>query len=74
MPSEKLCRMPQVVFSLMLRLSSWARLLMMVISNSPLESIVQMFSFSKKTSQPYSFSFRMVIRLSTVFLAQRLML
>ena len=31
----------------MLRLSSWARLDMIVMSNSPLLSIVQMFSFSK---------------------------
>ena len=36
---------PQVTFSEMLRLSSWARLDMMVMSSSPLESKVMIFSF-----------------------------
>lgn len=34
------------------------------MSNSPFESKVMMFSFWKKHSQPASFSFRMVVRLS----------
>ena len=46
-PSAIRFRWPQVTFSEMLRLSSWARLLMMVISSSPFPSNVQMFSFSK---------------------------
>ena len=44
----------------------------MVISSSPLESSVQMFSFSKYISMPLSFRSRTVVRLSTVFLAKRL--
>ena len=44
------------------------------MSNSPLESKVMMFSFWKKHSQPASFNLRMVVRLSTVFRANRLTL
>ena len=47
MPSANRFLMPQVQFSEMLRLSSCASEDMMVISSSPLESNVQIFSFSK---------------------------
>ena len=74
LPSAMRLRQPQVTFSEMLRLSSWARLDMMVIISSPLLSRVSMFSFSNVTPIPFSFSFRMVVRLSTVFRAKRLTL
>ena len=48
LPSANRFLMPQVQFSEMLRLSSCASEDMMVISSSPLESNVQMFSFSKR--------------------------
>lgn len=35
---------------------------MMVINSSPLESKVQIFSFSKNTSTPLSFNFLTVVR------------
>ena len=72
MPSAKRFLIPHVTFSEMLRLSSWARLLMIVMSSSPLESSVKMFSFSKYTSTPAALSFRTVVRVSTVFRAKRL--
>lgn len=72
-PVERLA-LHDVTFSEMERLSSWARLLMMVNNNSPRPSKVQMASFSKKTSTPCSFNSRMVERLSTVFRAKRLTL
>ena len=54
-PSKRYCNLAvceplpyaQVQFSEMLRLSSCASELMMVMSSSPLESNVQIFSFSK---------------------------
>ncbi len=43
----------------------------MVISSSPFPSSVRIFSFSKYTSIPFSFSFRTVVSVSTVFRANR---
>ena len=43
-----------------------------VIRNSPFESRVQIFSRSKNTPIPYSFSLRICFSASTVFLAKRL--
>lgn len=43
----------------------------MVISSSPLESSVQIFSFSKNTSTPLSFNFLTVVRESTVLRVNR---
>lgn len=63
----------QRVFSLRLRLSSCAWLLNMVISNSPVLSIVSMFSFSKTMRICRSLSSRIILRKSTVFLANQLM-
>jgi len=45
LPSAKRLRCPQVTFSEMERLSSCARLHMIVMSNSPLLSKVKIFSF-----------------------------
>ena len=72
MPSAMRFRQPQVTFSEILRLSSCARLDMIVIISSPLLSSVSMFSYSNATPTPFSLSLRMVVRLSTVFRAKRL--
>ena len=60
------------MFSLMLRLSSCARLLKMVMSISPVPSSVLIPSFSNTTATFFSFSFRIVTSESTVFLANLL--
>ena len=44
----------------------------MVISSSPFPSKVRIFSFSKKTSMPFSLSLRTVVKVSTVLRANRL--
>ena len=63
--------MPHVTFSDMLLDSSCARELIIVMSSSPLLSRVWIFSFSKNTPIPFSFSLRTVVRVSTVFRAKR---
>ncbi len=70
-PSLKALRCPQVTFSDIDLDSSCAKEDMIVISSSPFESKVYMFSFSKKHSTPCSLSFLIVTKVSTVFLAKR---
>lgn len=63
---------PSLMFWLKDWLSCCARLAMIVSSTSPLESIVLIFSFSKKTGMFFSFSSRIYFRQSSVFRAKRL--
>ena len=72
LPFSNFLTTPQRMFSLMLRLSSCARLLKMVIRISPVPSSVLIPSFSNTTATFFSFSFRMVTSESTVFLANLL--
>ena len=72
-PCWKMYWMPIRTFLEMDSDSCWANELMIVISTSPLASMVLMFSFSKSTGMPRSFSFRIFFRESMVFLAHRLM-
>ena len=74
LPSAACFRLDHVIFSDIDLLSSCAKELIIVISNSPFESNVQMFSFSKYISTPTSFSFLTVDSESTVFLANLLTL
>lgn len=64
---------PNLMFWIKDWLSCCARLAMMLSSTSPLESIVLMFSFSKKTGMFFSFNSRIYFRQSSVFRAKRLM-
>ena len=71
-PSCIAFRLPHVTFSEMERDSSCDKLDKTVNRISTLGSNVQIFSFSKYTSVPCSFSFLMLVRLSTVLRANLL--
>ena len=63
--------MPQVTFSEMLRLSSWLKLLIIVISSSDLLSKEESDSFSNRTSTPLAFRSLIVEMESRTFLEKR---
>ena len=61
------------IFSLMERLSSWAKDARMESINSPSPLMELIFSFSNRTSMSFAFRCLTVSNRSTVFLANRLM-